>query len=343
MYRSKTNLKSLPDSNSPDSSPPGPKNGTIASSVMRRAVWLGPLFSAAALGRAATVFGLVPILAGMALAAGFSGNAAMDFTRRAVEFGPRPPGSDANHRLQAYILGQLKGMRGCEIIEDAFTAQTPKGAIAMRNIIARFPAKTSATTPAPAIVITGHFDTKLFPTRKFVGANDGGSSTGLLLELAHVLAMEPRASSDVYLVWFDGEEAIREEWEGADNLYGSRHLADRWRQDRTLTRVKALINVDMIGDRSLDIKQELNSNLGLRRLIWAVASELGYAAYFVNQTLETDDDHMPFVKLGVPAVDIIDFDYPPWHQDDDTLDKLSPQSLEIVGTVMLEVIHRLER
>jgi len=279
---------------------------------------------------------ILVICAAVASAASFSGASALDFTKKAVAFGPRPAGSEANHKLQGYILSQLK-LDGCEVIEDAFTAKTPKGDIAMKNVIAKFPGKSGR-----AIVITGHYDTKLFPGRKFVGANDGGSSTGLLLELAHVLARHPR-TDDVYLVWFDGEEAIREEWAGEDNLYGSRHLAERWRHDKTLARIKGLINVDMIGDKSLDIKQETNSNAALRKLVWNTAAELGYQAYFLSDSMATEDDHMPFVKLGVPALDLIDFDYPPWHTDDDTIDKIGAQSLEIVGTVVLEVIHRLER
>ena len=279
---------------------------------------------------------LVMALALPVAAADFSGTAALDFTRRAVEFGPRPPGSEANRKLQAYILAQLK-MSGSEITEDPFTAQTPKGPIAMKNIIARFPGKSGR-----GIAITGHFDTKLFPGRNFVGASDGGSSTGFLLELSRVLAHQPRVD-DVYLVFFDGEEAIREEWIDPDNLYGSRHLADKWRKDGTLTRLKALINIDMIGDKNLDIKQETQGNAALRKLVWTAAAELGYGAYFQNDQQAEEDDHMPFVKLGVPAIDVIDIDYPPWHKDTDTMDKLSARSFDIVGTVIVEAIHRLER
>jgi Zn-dependent M28 family amino/carboxypeptidase len=186
-------------------------------------------------------------------------------------------------------------------------------------------------------------DTKLFPGRKFVGANDGGSSTGLLLELARGLVRQPRVD-DVYLVWFDGEEAVREQWEGEDNLYGSRHLAAKWKQDGTLARIKALINVDMIGDKSLNIKPEGHSSAALRRLVWSTAKEAGYQAYFPDEAVgPIEDDHIPFLRLGVPALDLIDFDYPPWHTDDDTIDKLSAQSLEIVGSVVAEVIRKLER
>ncbi len=277
---------------------------------------------------------LIAIFASMAFSAGFSGVAALEFTRQAVAFGPRPAGSDADRKLQAYILEQVR-VSGAQVTEDAFTAKTPRGQIAMKNILVKFPGKSGK-----AIAITGHFDTKYFPGRKFVGADDGGSSTGVLIELAKILAGQPR-TDDVYLVFFDGEEAFGE-WSDTDSLYGSRHLAERWSADGTLRRIKALINVDMIGDKNLDIPQEMNSNAALRRLVWKTAADLKYQAYFVNQPINEDDDHMPFVKLGVPALDVIDVDYAPWHTDEDTMDKLSAQSLEIVGSVMLEAIHRLE-
>ncbi|SRR5579883_57319 len=283
------------------------------------------------LRRGAAVLAVLP-----AWAASFSGQSALEFAKKATAFGPRPPGSEANRRLAAFIAAQARAS-GAQVIEDAFVAKTPKGDIAMKNIIAKFPGKSGK-----AIAITGHFDTKLFPGRKFVGANDGGSSTGLLLELARVMAHQPRVD-DLFLVWFDGEEAIREEWEGEDNLYGSRHLADRWRKDGTNARLKALINVDMIGDKHLNIKREMQSNRNLREIVWEIAAKLGYQAYFVDESLSEDDDHMPFVRLGVPALDIIDVDYPPWHKDEDTIDKISAQSLDIVGTVVVEVIHRLEQ
>jgi Zn-dependent M28 family amino/carboxypeptidase len=273
--------------------------------------------------------------AALAAAAGFSGAAALEFTRQAVGFGPRPAGSEANHKLQAYILEQVR-VRGAQVIEDAFTAKTPRGDVAMKNILVKFPG-----TSGRAIAISGHFDTKLYPGRHFVGANDGGSSTGVLLELAHALAGQPRMD-DLYLVFFDGEEAFGE-WTDTDSVYGSRHLVERWRADGTLRRLKALINVDMIGDKNLDIKQDGNSTPALRRLVWKAAADLGYQAYFLNDLLTTDDDHMPFIKAGVPALDVIDFNYPPWHTDDDTLDKISGQSLDVVGTVMLETIQRIER
>ena len=280
--------------------------------------------------------GLVLGLAATAVAAGVSGASALEFTRRAVAFGPRPPGSAADIALQNYIISELR-KDGCEIIEDAFKTKTPQGMIAMKNIIAKFPGKGPAHR---AIAITGHFDTKYFPGRKFVGASDGGSSTGLLLELARVLAHQPRID-DVYLAFFDGEEAFGE-WSDTDSLYGSRHLAARWRQDGTLQRLKALINVDMIGDKNLDIPRESNGDAALNKLVWSTAADLGYKAFFTDQQIGEDDDHMPFVRAGVAAIDLIDIDYPPWHNDTDTMDKLSAQSMEIVGTVVYQVIQRLE-
>jgi Zn-dependent M28 family amino/carboxypeptidase len=284
-------------------------------------------------------------LAGSAIAATFSGASAFEFAKQSIAFGPRPSGSEPNRKLQAYILSQLKNdgcepsqpkKTDCELIDDSFTATTPRGSVPMKNILAKFPGKSGR-----AVVITGHFDTKLFPGRKFVGANDGGSSTGLLLELAHVLAHQPRVD-DVYVVFFDGEEAVGD-WSDSDSVYGSKHLAARWRTDGTLKKIKALINVDMIGDKSLNIKQEPNGNAKLTRLVWGAAADLGYARNFLDDSQDIEDDHLPFVKLGVPAIDIIDFDYPPWHTDDDTLDKIGPESLEIVGKVVVEAIHRLER
>ena len=279
---------------------------------------------------------LIAAFSALSFAGSFSGTSALEFTRKAVGFGPRPPGSDAIKQLQTYIAGQLKSCK-CQVSDDVFTASTPRGPIVMKNIVAKFPGKSGRS-----IVITGHYDTKLFPGRKFVGASDGGSSAGFLLEMARVLAGQPR-TDDVYLVWFDGEEAIREEWAGEDNLYGSRHMAQAWLKDGRLRTIKALINIDMIGDKHLNIKRETNGSAVLNRLVWQTASELGYAAYFVNDTLATDDDHMPFVKLGVPAIDLIDFDYPAWHTDGDTMDKLSAASLETVGLVVEEVVKRLER
>jgi glutaminyl-peptide cyclotransferase len=191
------------------------------------------------------------------------------------------------------------------------------------------------------VVLSGHYDTKRIPGENFVGADDGGSSTGFLLEMAAALHGTEH-QDDVYLVWFDGEEAIRLEWRGTDNLYGSRHLAGRWAQDGTLSRIKALVNVDMIGDKDLGIMQEQNSTPWLRQLVWAAAKRTGYAKYFLDQGGPTEDDHTPFLKAGVPALDLIDFDKNYWHTGADTMDKLSAHSFEVVGNVLFAALKDLE-
>jgi glutaminyl-peptide cyclotransferase len=271
-------------------------------------------------------------------ASSFSGIAALDFTRRAVSFGPRPAGSEAIGKLRAYIQAELKPLR-CVVRDDAWRASTPLGEIPMTNVIARFPG-----TSGRIVAITGHYDTKSMPGTYFVGANDGGSSTGFLLEMARVVD-RMQHKNDIYLVWFDGEEAIAA-WSDTDGTYGSRHLASKWATDGTLTKIKALINVDMIGDRDLDILPDANSTESLRKLVWESAAQLGLGRYFPSDLGSTLDDHIPFVQAGVSAVDLIDFDYGPqnswWHTDKDTMDKLSAASLQTVGDVVLESIRQLE-
>jgi glutaminyl-peptide cyclotransferase len=268
----------------------------------------------------------------------FSGTAALDYTRQAVELGPRPDGSPAIARLRALIEGDL-GKTGAQVTTDAFTAMTPDGPVAMENIIAKFPGKSGK-----AMAVTGHYDTKKIPG--FVGANDGGSSTGVLLELAASLAGQARVD-DVYIVFFDGEEAVRQ-WTATDSVYGSRHLAEKWTADGTNARLKGLINVDMIGDRDLRLVYESQSAASLRKLVWEVAGSLGFGDAFPQSGGgAVDDDHVPFLNAGVRAVDLIDFDYGPnnayWHTKEDTIDKLSARSLETIGIVVMKVIEELER
>jgi Zn-dependent M28 family amino/carboxypeptidase len=210
----------------------------------------------------------------------------------------------------------------------------------MKNLIARFPGSSGK-----AVVFSGHYDTKVMPASGFVGANDGGASAGLLLEMARAVSLRKRVH-DVWLVWFDGEEAYVD-YTLTDGLYGSRRLARRWHQDGTLKRIVALINVDMIGDRDLGILREEYSDPRLVDLIWKTAARLGLGRHFLNRRGAVLDDHYPFVELGVPAVNLIDFDYGPnnayWHTPADTVDKLSPASFAAVGRVLLEVLAELER
>jgi glutaminyl-peptide cyclotransferase len=273
----------------------------------------------------------------------FDGRAALEATRRAVAFGPRPAGSPELAKLRATLLADLRTLK-CQVEEDSFTAQTPLGPRAMTNIIAKFPG-----TSGRIVVVSGHYDTYQRPGLRFVGANDGGSSTGLLLEMARALSGQPRRHS-VWVVWLDGEESLVR-WEGSgersDHTYGSRRLAGRWRSDGTARQIAALLNVDMIGDANLTLLYDLNSTDWLRDLVWSAAARLGYAAQFPRVPPGAiEDDHIPFIEAGLPAVDLIDFDYGPdnayWHTERDTMDKLSARSLETVGRVVLESIRALE-
>ncbi|HEX4771050.1 MAG TPA: M28 family peptidase [Bryobacteraceae bacterium] len=242
-------------------------------------------------------------------------------------------------RLRAWITSQLSPLGG-QLIPDTFDAQTPDGMRRMSNIILKFPGSSGK-----AVVISGHYDTLYKPMLQFVGANDAGSSTGFLVEVARVLARS-KHPDDLYIVFFDGEEAIRE-WTETDSLYGSRHLAAKWGADGTLSRIKALINVDMIGDANLDILNDDNSSQPLRALMWQAANKLGDGKYFLRQRSGIDDDHIPFVQAGVNALDIIDYDYGPqnsyWHTAADTMDKLSAHSLQVVGDVVMEMVEEIER
>jgi Zn-dependent M28 family amino/carboxypeptidase len=280
----------------------------------------------------------LPLLGEHAATSHFSGASALQFTRAAVALGPRPIDSPAHRKLQEYIVGKLR-IFGCAVDQDMFTAQTPIGAKRMNNLIAKV--KGQGGQP---VVFTGHYDTKIMHDKVFVGANDGGSSTGFLLEMARLLCGKPRRN-DVYLVWLDGEEAVQS-WTDNDSLYGSRHLAARWKEDGTLSRLKAVINVDMMGDGDLMLVHEWNSTPWLRDLVWDTAKALGLERHFSKVDGAIEDDHMPFLRAGAPALDLIDFDYGPanewWHTDQDTIDKLSAQSFQAVGNVLVKVLAKLE-
>lgn len=268
----------------------------------------------------------------------FDGIAALEATRRAVSFGPRPAGSPAHAKMRAWLTSELRRLP-CQLVEDSFTARTPLGPRAMTNLIAKFPGASGRV-----LVVSGHYDTYARPGLHFVGANDGGSSTGFLLQLASTLATQKLRGS-VWVVWLDGEESFVS-WSGDDHTYGSRHLVEQWRREGVLPSIAALINVDMIGDANLNLLYDLNSTAWLRDLVWTIAAKLGYAAHFPKHPPGAiEDDHVPFIQAGVPALDLIDYDYGPgnvyWHTERDTMDKLSARSFEIVGSVVLETLRVL--
>lgn len=267
----------------------------------------------------------------------FDSARAYEDLRRQVGFGPRPAGSAAIAQCRQYILDELK-KAGIAAREDAFDAQTPLGRVRMVNVIATLPGRRPER-----IALGTHYDTKLERRFRFVGASDGASSTAAVLELGRVLKGRQNELT-IELIFFDGEEAVRTEWEGTDNTYGSRHYVDAAKRAGTLSTLRALVLLDMIGDRNLNIKREANSTQWLNDIIWASARRLGYNREFVDDDFAIGgDDHFPFLAAGVPAVDIIDFDYPAWHTAQDDLDHVSARSLQVVGDVVLDALPQIER
>ena len=260
----------------------------------------------------------------------FSGEKALAHVQRLVDLGPHPGGSDAIEKARDYIEAQLR-LSGWQVTRQAFTDDTPRGKIHFVNLIARFPG--DAKTASPSFLFCSHYDTKLFDTIRFVGANDGGSSTGLLLELARVLGQHPDLARKVELAFFDGEEAY-ENFSETDGLYGSRHFA-RELQSNGAKQFHGGILFDMVGDRSLGITFPADTPAAIARDIFAAAEALKLRNYFSYLDRDLIDDHVPLNAAGIPTIDIIDFDYPWWHTADDTMDKISAQSLQIVGSVAL--------
>ena len=260
----------------------------------------------------------------------FSGEKALAHVQRLVDLGPHPAGSDAIEKARDYIEEQLRHSNW-HVTRQAFTDDTPRGKIHFVNLIARFAG--DAKPASPSLLLCSHYDTKLFDTIRFVGANDGGSSTGLLLELARVLGQHPSFARKVELAFFDGEEAY-ETFSDTDGLYGSRYFA-RHLEGEDAKQFRGGILFDMVGDRSLGITLPADSPPAMARDVFAAAEALKLRNYFSYLDRNLIDDHTPLNKIGIPTIDIIDFDYPSWHTADDTMDKISAQSLQIVGSVSL--------
>jgi glutaminyl-peptide cyclotransferase len=268
---------------------------------------------------------------------GFDGARAYEHVAQLVAIGPRPPASEGIHRTQDYIRSQLKGY-GCTVDEDDFHAQTPVGSVAMKNIVAK-----SSGTGQGIILLLTHYDT-LSSVKNFVGAEDSGSSTGLMLEMARLLCPK-REVNAVWIAFLDGEEAFVNWNADNDNTYGSRELAARLALSGDLKKIKAVILADMIGQTNPRFERESNSTKWLTDLVWSTAARLGYKDIFISQEQTISDDHQPFLDRKVPAVDIIDYNgfTPYWHTTQDTLDKVSPRSVAIVGHVILESVAELQK
>jgi hypothetical protein len=264
---------------------------------------------------------------------GFDGQKAFAHVEKLVSIGPRTPDSEGIHRAQKYIRQQLDGY-GCMVDEDDFHAGTPIGSVAMKNIIAKVP----GAGPGIILLLT-HYDTLRLD--KFVGAVDSGSSSGLMLEMARQFCGHKQPAA-VWIAFLDGEEAFVH-WSDTDSVYGSRELAARLANSGELKQIKFVILADMVGPKNLRIQRDSNSTPWLTDLVWTKARQLGYGQYFVSESGAVLDDHLPFLHRGVPAVDVIDLvDFPYWHTPEDTLDKVSPRSLAIVGHVILETVRELQ-
>jgi len=278
----------------------------------------------------------------------FNGAKALEYARQFVAIGPRWPTSQGHLQAEAFLREHFKHD---QFEEDAFTANTPIGAVAMRNFIVRFPGKKPGV-----IVLATHYETNYWLRNiNFVGANDGGSTTGLLMAIADQLRLDSAHGKtgkilDGYSVWLlfdDGEESIQPTWTTSDSTYGTRHLAAKWQRDGTLGQIKAFILADMIGDKDLDIQRETRSADWLVALVRQAAHKFGYDRYFFQTEEAIEDDHPPFVERGVPSIDVIDLDYGPnnsyHHTAQDTMDKISARSLTIDGDVFLETIRLINQ
>jgi glutaminyl-peptide cyclotransferase len=267
---------------------------------------------------------------------------AWQYVKDIIAFGPRWDGSKGQQKLGEYLHSKLKND---QVEDDAFVADTPAGKIPMRNIVAKFPGSKDGI-----IVLGSHIDTN-YPLRKtsFVGANDGAATTALLLAIGDQLRGKKLEGYSVWLAFLDGEESIPSDrpgdlrWDDNYSLFGSTHLAKKWQQDETSKQIKAFMLLDMIGDKDLDIQRDTNSTPWLEDLILQASQRLGYQSYFFAYANAITDDHIPFKKTGVPVADIIDLNYGYnnafHHTTEDTIDKISPKSLQITGDVVLETIR----
>ncbi|HYR75435.1 MAG TPA: M28 family metallopeptidase [Pyrinomonadaceae bacterium] len=284
-------------------------------------------------------------------ASDFDGERAFEQVRKQVEFGPRPAGSAELEKTRNYLIDQLKSY-GLKVTTDEFQAATPIGERKIINVIAELPGEST-----DVIVVSSHYDTKLFKEFKFVGANDAGSSTGALLEIARVLAPKQKPRLTYWFVFFDGEEAFCREWDDChnpnpadpknplpDNTYGSRHFVAQLLERNELKRVKATILLDIVGYKNLRFGRDEMSTAWLQDIVWQTAKQIGYGAQFIDSRESVgDDDHAPFLRAGLDALDIIQLStYPYWHTKDDTLDKISAKSLKIVGDTVIVSLPKIE-
>ena len=279
-------------------------------------------------------------------AVAFNGERALAHVRKQIEFGPRPPDSPELAKTREYIVNELKTY-GLTVSTDEFVASTPLGEKKMVNITAEIPGESNEV-----VILSSHYDTKLYKDMHFVGANDPGASVGTLLELGRVLSgngQKPKFT--LWLAFFDGEESFCEGWDecgkpdAPDNTYGSRQYVTELRKKNELERVRALILLDLIGYSNLELGRDTMSTKWLQDSIWQTARERGHGSVFVDRPEGVGgDDHEPFLRAGIDAVDIIQLNgYPHWHTPEDTIDKVSARSMKIVGDVVVASLPRIEQ
>jgi glutaminyl-peptide cyclotransferase len=284
-------------------------------------------------------------------AVAFNGERAMEHVKKQLAIGPRVSGSPELAKTRDYIVSSLKNF-GLTVKGEEFTVTTPFGEKKMVNLTAEIPGESQ-----DVIVIASHYDSKLFKDMRFVGANDPGTSVGTLLELGRVLsASQEKPALTYWLVFFDGEESFCEDWDEChipnpadlskplpDHTYGSRHYVSQLRSSGELVRVRALILLDMMGAKNLNLGRDTMSTRWLQDIVWRTAAEKGYGKYFVERPEGVGgDDHAPFLTAGIASLDLIQLTtYPYWHKADDTIDKVSADSMKIVGEVVLASLPRI--
>ena len=281
---------------------------------------------------------LVPSLACLDSSANIDyvdGAKVLNHVKRIVSFGPHPPGSEAQKQVGAYITDQLE-LYELQVQRHTFEVITPIGRLEMTNIWGIIPGEKEEI-----LILASHYDSKYFEDFVFVGANDSGSSSALLLELARLLSRNNPIPYPLWLVFFDGEEAFQT-WTSADSLYGSREFVKMLHGRNQINLTLAMILLDMVGEKDLIIRQDINSTDWLNKIIWETAAELGNQNIFsIRGNTGAVDDHIPFREAGIPAVDVIDLDYEHWHRPEDTLDKLSQKNMSIVGNVIYSSLRKI--
>ena len=272
----------------------------------------------------------------------FSGALALAHVEKLVAFGARPAGSEALEQSRRYLEETLTGL-GWTTERQTFDDQTPQGTVSFANVRARFLSGRNASKvwqEPVRLLVSSHYDTKPYSDFEFLGANDSGSSTGALLEIARVVGEKPSLAKQLELIFFDGEEAFEPNITSVDGLYGSRHYAKYLRKLPQESKPKYGVNLDMIGDKDLLVRVPADSPPTLARWLTAAAKDLNYSAYFGTHPSPILDDHVPLNDAGVPTIDIIDLDYKPWHTQDDTMEQLSAESLHITGKTALLFIEK---